>query len=165
MARPRTAPQHAARKTSSEGRVGKELAFCPRCYASIPVSADTCKFCGADLEEWRAQDYADRLIHALGHPLDDVRMRAIIALAWRREEKAERALVECALRHPLDVVEGLEIVESLRLIGETVGQSDGLRSLARDHPAKPVREAARAALRTLGGPGRESTQQEDSNSS
>jgi HEAT repeat protein len=106
MIESRTAPQRLNHKTSSEGRIGKELAYCPNCYTAIPVSAVACEACGADLKDWYSQSYAERLIHALEHPLDDVRMRAIIALGWRREEKAERALVECALRHPTESLRG-----------------------------------------------------------
>ena len=36
-------------------------------------------------------------------------MRAIIALGWRGEQEMAAALAECALRHPSDVVEGLEM--------------------------------------------------------
>lgn len=86
-------------KAASKGAVRKELAFCPCCYAQIPASQTVCEACHADLRSWNAQSYAERLIQALGHPLADVRMRAIIALGWRREKSAERALVECALRH------------------------------------------------------------------
>jgi hypothetical protein len=146
MSEARNASQYLNSGEASKGRERRELAFCPYCYAQIQASEIVCEACGADLENWNARSYAERLIQALGHPLADVRMRAIIALGWRLEKKAERALVECALRHPTDVVEGLEIVEALRLIREGSTQFEGLRILERDHSASSVRQAATAAL-------------------
>lgn len=70
-------------------------------------------------------------------------MRAIIALGWHGEAEAVPALVDCALRHPIDVIEGLEIVRSLSHI-----QTHHLRALevlAENHPAHAVRAAARRA--------------------
>jgi HEAT repeat protein len=93
----------------------RQLAFCPNCYAQIPVDAAICPHCRATLSDWQEKTYPDRLIDALGHPLSEVRMRAIIALGWRKERAAERPLVDCALRHPIDVIEGLEIFNSLNL--------------------------------------------------
>jgi hypothetical protein len=73
-------------------------------------------------------------------------MQAITALGLRREKCAERPLVNCAMSHPTDVVEGLEIINSLKLIGDAESKSDGLSTLVRNHPAKPVSEAAIAVL-------------------
>ena len=123
-----------------------ELSFCPHCFAMIDPDAPSCPVCGTDLEEWHAQGYAERLITALRHPLADIRMRAIIALGWSRESLAEQALVECALRHPKDVVEGVEIVNSLSLISDVTSRRDGLLRLACFHPVRSVAEAARLAL-------------------
>jgi hypothetical protein len=75
-------------------------------------------------------------------------MRAIIALGWQGEPDAASALVDCALRHPVDVVEGLEIVRSLaRIEGRHPGVG-ALERLLELHPAHAVRAAA---LRALGG--------------
>jgi hypothetical protein len=48
-------------------------------------------------------------------------------------------------------------MNSLRLVGESAGQFQGLQTLERDHSARPVRDAARAALRAAlsGGSGRD----------
>jgi HEAT repeat protein len=127
-------------------RYESSVAFCPHCYAMIPTGDASCPACGADLRDWHAQGYGARLILALNHPLADVRMRAIIALGLRREKAAEQALVECALRNPKDVVEGLEIVKSLRLIAEVSSEPEVLLRLARDHSARAVRAAADVAL-------------------
>jgi hypothetical protein len=89
------------------------------------------------------------LIEALKHPLSDIRMRAIIVLGKRRECTAEQALVDCAMAYPSDVVQGLEIANSLRLIREGETTSWALEKLAKDHPAHAVREAAATALKQL----------------
>jgi hypothetical protein len=54
-------------------------------------------------------------------------------------------LVECALRHPLDVPAGLEIVRSLARIDHPSAGLRALRRIADEHPARGVRRAARAA--------------------
>jgi hypothetical protein len=123
--------------------------FCPTCYSQIPIDAVVCPHCGGSLAEWRCRDYADKLISALHHPLADVRMRVIIALGLQRERRAAQALLDCALRHPTDVVEGVEIVNSLRLIAEQGSDPSALRTLAVRHPAHPVRRAAQAAIDKL----------------
>lgn len=66
-------------------------------------------------------------------------MRAIIALGGRGETVAAPALIECALRHPSDVVEGLEIVRSLWHIETKTGDVRGLTVLAERHPTGAVR--------------------------
>ena len=83
--------------------------FCPACFAPLAQEADTCPACGARMTELSSRDYREKLVHALLHPLADVRMRAIIALGLRGEAEMAEALVECAMRHPTDVVQGLEI--------------------------------------------------------
>jgi len=72
-------------------------------------------------------------------------MRAILALGFRGETNAGDALVECALRHPGDVVEGLAVVGALTRLGEA--GRDAIARLAARHPAHAVREAARWALK------------------
>jgi hypothetical protein len=124
----------------------REQAFCPYCYALIAISATSCDACCADLRDWRARSDTDRLVSALSHPLADVRRQAIIALGLRREKCAERPLVNCAMNHPADVIGGLEVINSLKLIGDAEAKLDGLSTLFQNHPAKSVREASIAVL-------------------
>lgn len=72
-------------------------------------------------------------------------MRAIITLGWRGDARAVQPLLEAALSHPVDVVEGLAIVESLAGLGRT--GHGALGALGERHPAHAVREAARRRLR------------------
>ncbi|MGO9234687.1 MAG: HEAT repeat domain-containing protein [Methylocella sp.] len=127
----------------------QELAFCPNCHARIPLDAAICPHCRTSLREWQEKTYVDRLIGALRHPLSEVRMRAIIALGWRGERAAEKPLVECTLRHPIDVVEGLEIVNSLRLIRDNGSDDTELRHLSLHHAARAVRSRSAEILREL----------------
>lgn len=128
------------------GRVEQQPRYCLECFALIPAEARICPHCGEDQERLRERDYRARLLHALRHPLSEVRMRAIIALGWQGEPDAASALVECALRHPVDVVEGLEIVKSLaRIEGRHPGLG-ALERLLKLHPAHAVRTAAIRAL-------------------
>ena len=105
------------------------------------------------------RDYQTKLLHALLHPLSEVRMRAIIALGMRRNPIAADALFDCALRHPKDVVEGLEIVASLALLQPHSAGHAALCRLAARHPAHAVRSAAKKAL--LREPARDEPEERD----
>lgn len=120
--------------------------YCMNCFSMIPAQAEACPVCGEHVTELSAQDYRKKLLHALEHPLDDVRMRAIIALGLRREAAVSLALAECALRHPLNVEEGIEAVNALKSFLPTPDGQRALQILARDHAAHAVRGAAQRAL-------------------
>ena len=125
--------------------------ICPACFRLIPAEAHACPACGADLDRLWARDYRDKLLAALAHPLAEVRMRAILALGLRGEASAAQSLVDCALRHPVDVVEGLAVVAALVRLGGA-GRT-ALHTLAEVHAAQAVRAAARQATKSLqGGP-------------
>ncbi|OOG28845.1 hypothetical protein B1C78_00480 [Thioalkalivibrio denitrificans] len=119
--------------------------FCPACFAPLDQSAERCPVCGARMADLSARDYGEKLLHALEHPLADVRLRAILALGRCSVAGAADALVACALCHPVDVVEGLEVVRSLRGPGPDGARRRALARLVREHPAHAVREAARRA--------------------
>jgi hypothetical protein len=108
-----------------------------------------CPACGARMADVSGRDYREKLVHALHHPLADVRMRVIIALGLRGEPETAGALAECALRHPTDVVAGLEIVRSLCQVKDINVGRDALAMLKDRHPAHAVREGAARALTEL----------------
>lgn len=116
--------------------------YCPVCFAEISGDQQDapCPVCGATPDEWRQRDYTDRLIHALRHPNPEVRMGAIISLGNRREARAAVPLAECALAHPIDVVQALAIVEALWNIAPSPERDQPLNLLA-GHPARAVRRA------------------------
>ena len=76
-------------------------------------------------------------------------MRAVIALGWRGEPDTADDLAACALRHPLDVVEGMEIINSLVRLQEGRTARVALSVLKERHPAHAVREQAARALAAL----------------
>lgn len=123
--------------------------YCPACYALLEGDARTCPVCGADLSRLSEREYREKLIVALRHPLADVRLRAIIALGWRQDAIAADALAECTLSHPTDVIEGLEVVESLRLIHQP-SACHALARIARQHAARAIRAAAQRAAGECG---------------
>jgi len=123
--------------------------YCPVCGTTIELGSMTCPRCKADIDEWDEKGFVERLIGALRHPLADVRTRAIIVLGNRREKSAEQPLVDCAMAHAADIVEGIAIVSSLWRIREGEGTSWALEKLAENHPAHAVREAAKEALAEL----------------
>jgi len=125
--------------------MSKPLHFCLNCFARMAPEAEVCPACGQRPAELTAKAYRDKLLHALHHPLSEVRMRAIIALGWRAEPEVAQALVDCALRNPKDVVEALEIVQSLRSLPAGKLRDQALRELHQRHPAAAVQKAARAA--------------------
>jgi len=123
--------------------------ICLACFQLIPVEERTCPRCGADLAALSARDYREKLVHALLHPLADIRIRAIIALGWRGETETADALLECALQHPMDVVQGLEIINSLSRMHEMSIARTTLSILKARHPAHAIREGAARALASL----------------
>jgi hypothetical protein len=114
--------------------VGAQSGYCPGCFALIDAGAERCPACGLDLARFGARDYRDKLRAALLHPLAEVRRRAIISIGWRRESEAAPSLVDCALRHPTDVVEGLQVVESLGANAGFAAGRAGIAHARRDAP-------------------------------
>lgn len=123
--------------------------YCPNCFAMIPARASVCPFCSADIKGISGRDFRSKLLHALEHPLDDVRMRAIISLGLRREAGTALPLAQCALSHHSDVVEGMEVVNVLKDFGASAEGLRALKMLAADHAAHAVRAAAEAALEKI----------------
>ncbi|TAM60053.1 MAG: HEAT repeat domain-containing protein [Rhodanobacter sp.] len=119
--------------------------FCPHCFAEIEPTSLVCPLCGIDIVQWRAHPYKKRLVHALGHPLADVRMISIEALGRLGDPDAAMPLVQCALARPVDVTQGLAIVSALATLRRDESWADAVR-LLRDHPARAVARAATELL-------------------
>lgn len=123
--------------------------LCPNCFAEIPAAAEICPACGERLAALGARGYTEKLIHALLHPLADIRLRVIIALGFQGRAETAEVLVACALNHPTDVVAGLEIVRSLAQVPDGEGRQSALALLKSRHAARAVRTAAAEALAKL----------------
>ncbi len=124
-------------------------AYCPNCFTMIPVGVSVCPICSVVISDISGMDFSDKLLHALEHPLDDVRMRAIIALGLRGEEGTALPMAECALRHPMNIEEGLEVVERLKNFAPFPEVFSALGILA-NHEAHAVQEAATKAMQFFG---------------
>lgn len=121
-------------------------AFCMHCFSMMPRAAAVCPVCGQAAVALTARGNREKLVAALHHPLAEVRMRAVIALGLRRDVEAAADLAQCALRQPSDVIEGLEIVKSLRMLPGGQPRYQALQDLCEQHPAAVVRVAAMGAL-------------------
>lgn len=130
---------HVSRHQRPPAAAPEHPSYCPSCLALIDVATPVCPVCGNDLAQLSRRKYRDKLLAALNHPLADVRLRAIIALGWRGEGEGALALAQCALHHPADIVEGLQVVESLQDIRDKDARRNALRVLAERHPARAVR--------------------------
>lgn len=119
------------------------------CFSLMPSDVGTCPVCGQPIKLASMSDYRKKLLHALDHPLDGVRMRAIIAVGLRREMNAALPLTECALRHPLNIEEGLAVVEALKHLSNLRESAQALAILEHDHAAHAVREAASVAMKSI----------------
>lgn len=120
--------------------------YCMNCFSLIPVEAETCPVCGESVADWSAHDFGEKLEHALNHPVDDVRMRVIAILVQRHEPGTAMKLTECALRHPMNYEETVQIINALKDAEAFPDGRRALQILAEDHPSHPVRVAAQAAL-------------------
>ncbi len=124
--------------------------YCPVCFKEIPPEDCVCPFCKIDIPVWtRSTPYTSRLIHALNNPHSEVRMGSILSLGERGDLEAARALVDCALRWPTDVVQGLEIVRAVGRLPDSPERKDALNRLF-FHSSRPVRKASERTLRDLG---------------
>jgi len=117
--------------------------FCPNCFAKVPSPHGPCPACGVDSRDWvERHSYASRLIHALDHPISEVRMAAVISLGNRGDAAASLPLAHCALKHPTDIVLAQEITSALKKI-PTGPERDEATTLLKTHPAQAVRQAAK----------------------
>ncbi len=123
--------------------------FCPFCFMMMPAEAERCPACGGAPAEFDRLPYHERLIAALHHPLDDVRMRAIFALGKRRQPESAEPLLDCALRFPTDVPQGIAIAETLMRVARWTRNREPLRRLAAEHGSVMVRQAAERRLSIL----------------
>jgi hypothetical protein len=121
-------------------------AYCLNCFSLIPTEAEACPKCGANISSLSEQDFGEKLLHALDHPSDDVRMRVIAILVQRHEEGTALKLAECALRHPMSYEEAIEIVNALKDFQAFPDGRRALEMLAKDHLAHAVRVAAQEIL-------------------
>jgi len=116
--------------------------FCPNCFARVPSPHGACPACGLDSREWvEHYSYTDRLIHALDHPISEVRMAVVISLGNRNDTTASLPLARCALKHPTDIVLAMEITAALKKLPAGPERNEAI-AMVKTHPAQAVRDAA-----------------------
>ncbi len=124
--------------------------YCPLCYAEIPIGSIICPTCGQDVESWeRHIPYYDRLIWALKNPHSEVRMGAVLSLQNHRRDGAAGPLAECAMNWPIDVVQGMAVVEAIAKLPDGAEKTAALRQL-QQHEAHAIRVAAGELLAKKG---------------
>lgn len=121
--------------------------YCMNCFSLIPAEAETCPVCGETVSSWHAHDFGEKLLHALDHPSSEVRSRVISILVQRHEAGTALKLAECALRHPMNYDETIQIISALKDADAFPDGHRALDILAQDHPSHVVRIAAEKALK------------------
>lgn len=116
--------------------------FCMSCCALLPPGCTACPACHEMVDQASGGANRELLIKVLHDTRAEVRSHAIFALGRRRDKFAADALVACALRHPADVAEGLQIVKVLAVIDEDGPRTTALQYLIARHPSCTVKQAA-----------------------
>ena len=116
--------------------------FCPKCWSDFPKDVARCPNCGQNISDvWRRKSYTEKLIAALNHPEQETSERAARILGNLREAPAVGDLIKLVGKTP-DVYVARAAVEALAKI-RTPRACKFLASVARNHKARMVREAAR----------------------
>jgi hypothetical protein len=116
--------------------------FCPNCFARVRSPHGACPACGVDSRDWvEDRSYTDRLIHALDHPISEVRMAVVISLGNKNDTTVSLPLARCALKHPTDIVLAMEITAALKKLPTGPERSAAI-AMMKTHPARAVRVAA-----------------------
>lgn len=123
-----------------------EEIFCVHCFAILLAGCPICPSCHEKVGDLSADESRDLLIKVLHDERADIRSTAIFALGRRKDRLAANALVACALRHPADIDEGLQVVKALAAIDDGFPRTTALQYLIARHPAGEVKHAAFCAL-------------------
>ena len=117
--------------------------FCPNCFTEVLENDKVCSHCHLNIREWEEKKtYTTRLVQALHHPLDEVRMGSIITLGNQADPHTAASLAECAYRYPTMVPQNLQIIASLLQFPASRERDEGFRLLSQ-HPSKVIAKQAR----------------------
>lgn len=120
--------------------------FCPYCFANVESGDVLCPSCGRDIHAWEeTRPYVARLVQALKHPIDEVRMGTIITLGNQADPQTAAAMVECAYRFPTMMTQNLEIIRALQRFPVCLERDIALELIGQ-HPSQPVAQRARDLL-------------------
>ncbi len=114
--------------------------FCPVCFKKLNKNRLICPYCHININKWQEEiTYESRLIHALQHPLSEVRMGAIITLANMRSTNALIPLTNCAFKYPKDIIQNLEIIKSIEKIPSCKDKIVIIKKF-KQHPSKIIKK-------------------------
>jgi hypothetical protein len=114
--------------------------FCPSCFQKVSKGIKICPFCATNISRWEENTtYEEQLVHALLHPISEVRMGAIISLGNKKYQEAAIPLAECALEYPSDIVQNLEILRSIGSLLDSGPKRSAIK-LLQSHPSSIIRQ-------------------------
>ena len=129
--------------------------YCWHCYGTNRKASGPCQECGQEIGAPAGTSFDDRLLWALGHPLAERRMAAVLALGKRRLARASGSLSEL-VRDP-DPYLAAVALEALVEIDGAEKHGPLLAELRRSAPptvravARRVSSAESTAVRRNGG--------------
>ncbi|MYM22187.1 hypothetical protein GTP46_05975 [Duganella sp. FT135W] len=123
-----------------------EKIFCSHCFQILQTGCPTCPSCQQRVGYLSDVESRSMLLKMLLDQRTEVRSTAIFALGWRKDRLAADALVACALRHPSNISQGLQIVKVLATIDNGTPLMTALQYLMARHPGSEVKQAAFYAL-------------------
>lgn len=90
-------------------------------------------------------DYTTKLLGALSHPEEQVRMGSIIALGKRKVPTTAVPLAQCAVNFPTQITQNIQIIECLKDFPHSHERSQALHLLCQ-HRSKPIAKQAKRVL-------------------
>jgi len=123
--------------------MGKLTCFCPRCWLEVDARATTCPRCEFDLEAYEQLPFEDKLILALGSPIEDSRIVATQSLAKLKSRAAVPAFAKL-IETETSFYVLREVIHALTVIDHP--QTRALLARLSAHESILVRQCAQAAL-------------------
>jgi len=90
--------------------------FCPFCWKELKDNLIICPFCKSDLRNFSSMPFEEKLIHALRHPVREIRKTAVFIIGLKKMSSAVKEL-EKILSYEEDPIMIIEILNSLKKIG------------------------------------------------
>jgi len=125
------------------------IALCPSCWRVVPVAADRCPTCRADLRGLDEREYGQKLVGALDHPDRETVMRVAAILTARQDESASPSLIAALKRYWSEPYVAAAIVQALGQLPGSAARNAVQEALG--HESVIVRAKAELALHEYGG--------------
>ena len=90
--------------------------FCPVCWKEIKAIDRICPCCGADMSEFKREDFEKRLINILRYTEPKMVQQAVYILGRLKSKRAVKPLIEL-FKKTDDTLIKIEILDSLSEIG------------------------------------------------